>query len=244
MKNEDKQHVSIAVCGHVDSGKSTTCGRLLFELGAVNERTMKKLEEEAKNLGKDSFSFAFYMDTQKEERERGVTIKCTTKEFFTDTKHYTIVDAPGHANYIRNMLNGTSCTDICLLLVPADGNFTASIMGQSKQHAVLANLLGIKQVIVGINKMDDQSTANYGESRYKEIKDEMENILIKAGYDKKYVSESVPFIPYSGWYGDNLTKKSINMSWWNGQDIVTKSGKKIHVDTLVDCLEHGRYYRG
>ena len=97
-----KQHVSIVICGHVDAGKSTTTGRLIFELGGINEREMEKLRKEADALGKSSFAFAFYMDRQKEERERGVTIQVTTKEFFTDTKHYTILDAPGHRDFIKS----------------------------------------------------------------------------------------------------------------------------------------------
>jgi elongation factor 1-alpha len=150
--------------GHVDSGKSTTTGRLLFELGGIPERELEKLKEEAAALGKQSFAFAFYMDRQKEERERGVTIACTTKEFFTEKWHYTIIDAPGHRDFIKNMISGAAQADVCLLMVPADGNFTtaiqkgdhkaAEIQGQTRQHARLINLLGVKQLIVGVNKMD------------------------------------------------------------------------------------------
>jgi elongation factor 1-alpha len=156
-------HPSCAA-GHVDSGKSTTTGRLLFELGGIPERELEKLKEEAAALGKQSFAFAFYMDRQKEERERGVTISCTTKEFFTNKWHYTIIDAPGHRDFIKNMISGAAQADVCLLMVPADGNFTtaiqkgdhkaAEIQGQTRQHARLINLLGVKQLIVGVNKMD------------------------------------------------------------------------------------------
>lgn len=156
-------HICCSV-GHVDSGKSTTTGRLLFELGGIPERELEKLKEEAAALGKQSFAFAFYMDRQKEERERGVTIACTTKEFFTDKWHYTIIDAPGHRDFIKNMISGAAQADVCLLMVPADGNFTtaiqkgdhkaAEIQGQTRQHARLINLLGVKQLIVGVNKMD------------------------------------------------------------------------------------------
>ncbi|GBF92448.1 elongation factor EF-1 alpha subunit [Raphidocelis subcapitata] len=124
---EGKPHLSIVICGHVDSGKSTTTGRLLFELGGIPERELEKLKEEAAALGKQSFAFAFYMDRQKEERERGVTIACTTKEFFTDKWHYTIIDAPGHRDFIKNMISGAAQADVCLLMVPADGNFTTAI---------------------------------------------------------------------------------------------------------------------
>ncbi len=106
---EGKQHLSIVICGHVDSGKSTTTGRLLFELGGIPERELEKLKEEAAALGKQSFAFAFYMDRQKEERERGVTIACTTKEFFTDRWHYTIIDAPGARRRVVAVAAGFQC---------------------------------------------------------------------------------------------------------------------------------------
>jgi elongation factor 1-alpha len=241
----EKQHVSIVVCGHVDAGKSTTTGRLIFELGGIDEREMTKLRAEAKTLGKESFAFAFYMDKSKEERARGVTIACTTKEFFTASYHYTIVDAPGHRDFIKNMISGASQADCCLLMVPSDGNFTAAIargnhkagevQGQTRQHARLINLLGVKQLIVGINKMDCD-TAGYKEDRYNEIKDEMASMLVKVGWKKEFVKNCVPFMPISGWIGDNLLKKSEKMPWWKGADV--KANKvPVHLDTLYDCLE-------
>jgi len=242
----EKTHLSIVVCGHVDAGKSTTTGRLIFELGGIAEREMDKLRAEAKVLGKESFAFAFYMDKSKEERARGVTIACTTKEFYTPSYHYTIVDAPGHRDFIKNMISGASQADCCLLMVPADGNFTAAIargnhklgevQGQTRQHARLINLLGVKQLIVGINKMDCD-TAKYGEERYNEIKDEMASMLVKVGWKKEFVKNCVPFMPISGWMGDNLLVKSAKMAWWKGADV--KSQKQpVHCDTLLDCLEH------
>jgi len=206
---------------------------------------MEKLKAEADRLGKSSFAFAFYMDRQKEERERGVTISCTTKEFFTEKWHYTIIDAPGHRDFIKNMISGAAQADVAVLMVPADGNFITAIQkgnhkageiqGQTRQHARLINLLGVKQLIVGVNKMDCD-VAKYSEERYNEIRDEMKNMLMRVGWKKDFVQNSVPIIPISGWMGDNLLKKSDNMKWWNGQDITTLAGEKMHIDKLLDCL--------
>merc|ERR1712169_127558 len=239
MGTDGKQHVSIVICGHVDAGKSTTTGHLIFDLGGIPEREMQKLRDEADRLGKGSFAFAFYMDRQKEERERGVTIACTTKEFFTTTKHYTVIDAPGHRDFIKNMITGASQADVALLMVPADGNFTAAIargnhkagevQGQTRQHALLINLLGVKQLVVGVNKMDCD-VAKYGKERYTEIANEMALMLTKVGWKKEFVEKSVPMLPISGWMGDNLIKQSDKMP-----DGPNKG--KLHVHTLLDVLE-------
>ena len=116
--NSEKEHLSIVICGHVDSGKSTTTGRLIFELGGLPERELEKLKAEAERLGKGSFAFAFYMDRQKEERERGVTIACTTKEFYTEKWHYTIIDVTGQRDFIKNMITGTSQERVIRLDLP------------------------------------------------------------------------------------------------------------------------------
>jgi elongation factor 1-alpha len=244
----DKEHVSVVICGHVDAGKSTTTGHLIFSLGGIEQREMDKLKAEADALGKGSFAFAFYMDKQKEERERGVTIACTTKEFFTDSKHYTVIDAPGHRDFIKNMITGASQADVAVLMVPADGNFAAAIargnhkagevQGQTRQHSLLINLLGVQQMIVGVNKMDCD-VAKYGEERFKEVKDEMVNMLLRVGWKKDKVAKEIPVIPISGWMGDNLIKKSEKMAWWKGVDVIvpSKDNAKIHIDTLVDALD-------
>merc|ERR1712146_659606 len=201
-----------------DSGKSTTTGRLIFELGGLPERELQKLKDEADRLGKSSFAFAFFMDRQKEERERGVTIACTTKEFFTDKWHYTVIDAPGHRDFIKNMITGASQADVAMIMVPADGNFTtaiqkgdvktANIQGQTRAHARLLNLLGVKQLLVGVNKMDTD-VAGYKEERFNEISEEMRHMLVKVGWKDEFVKNSVPIIPISGWVGDNLIENQI-----------------------------------
>ena len=241
----DKKHLSIVICGHVDSGKSTTTGRLIFDLGGINEREMKKLQDEADRLGKSSFAFAFYMDRQKDERERGVTIACTTKEFFTNNYHYTIIDAPGHRDFIKNMISGAGQADVGLLMVPADGNFTTAIakgnhkeneiQGQTRQHARLLNLLGVKQLIIGVNKMDSD-TAGYSEARYNEVRDEMISMLSRVGWKPDFVKKSVPIIPISGLHGENLLTKSKKMDWWKGTDVQI-GNESVHVDTILDALD-------
>merc|ERR1712166_1482771 len=233
----------------VDSGKSTTTGRLIFELGGIPEHELEKLKQEAERLGKASFAFAFYMDRQKEERERGVTIACTTKEFYTEKWHYTIIDAPGHRDFIKNMITGASQADCAMIMVPADGNFTTAIakgnhkageiQGQTRRHARLINLLGVKQIAVGCNKMDCD-TAGYKKTRYEEVSNEMRSMLVKVGWKKDMVEKQIPFLPISGWMGDNLLKcedaKGVkNMDWWTGTDIEVGT-EKLHVDTIYDFL--------
>jgi elongation factor 1-alpha len=243
----EKKHVSLVICGHVDAGKSTTTGRLIFELGGISDREMEKLKAEADALGKGSFAFAFYMDKSKEERARGVTIACTTKEFYTEKYHYTIIDAPGHRDFIKNMITGASQADVAVIMVPADGNFTTAIakgnhkqgivQGQTRQHARLINLLGVKQVCIGVNKMDCD-VAKYSKDRYDEIIAEMALVLQRVGFKKAYVAKSVPMIPISGWMGDNLVKHSVKMPWWTGVDVDTMSGAKVHVHTLTDVFNN------
>merc|ERR1712199_23480 len=218
------------------------------ELGGLPERELEKLKDEAARLGKGSFAFAFYMDRCKEERERGVTIQSTTKEFFTEKWHYTIIDAPGHRDFIKNMITGASQADVALIMVPADGNFTTAIargnhkageiQGQTRQHSRLINLLGVKQICIGVNKMDCD-TAGYKQARYDEIANEMKSTLIKVGWKKDFVEKNTPVMPISGWMGDNLLKKSENMGWWKGCDIPNPNdGNKVqHCDTLYDCLD-------
>lgn len=242
MTDNKKEHLGLVVVGHVDAGKSTTTGHLLFKLGGLSDRQLEKLREEASALGKDSFSFAFFMDKQKEERERGVTIACTTKEFFTDKYHYTIIDAPGHKDFIKNMISGASQADVALLMVPAKkGGFETSIQkadhkrgivaGQTRQHANLLKLLGVEQIIVGINKMDAPSV-KFSQERYNEIKEEVEDMLKKIGFKIK----KIPFIPMSGFKGDNLIEPSTNMPWYKGFEVNISKGVKAKGVTLLDAF--------
>tara|TARA_B100000902_G_scaffold144041_1_gene141479 strand:- start:2372 stop:3751 length:1380 start_codon:yes stop_codon:yes gene_type:complete len=236
-----KQHISLVVCGHVDAGKSTTTGHLIFKLGGISDREMQKLQAEADQQGKSSFAFAYYMDKDKAERERGVTINCTTKEFFTDSYHYTIVDAPGHRDYVKNMITGAGCADVALLLVPAEmGGFesavakgdhkTGEVQGQTRQHARLLGLLGIEKLIVGVNKMD---SCDWSEQRFNEIKEEMTKMITQAGFKPKQVA----FIPYSGFHGENLVKPTDKMPWYKGWEVNISKTEKVSGVTLYDALE-------
>jgi len=241
----EKKHVSIVICGHNDSGKNTTTGRLLFELGGIPKGEMEKLTAEASALGKSSFAFAFYMDVQKEERERGVTIECIPKEFFTGKYHYTIIDGPGHRDFIKNMISGAAQADVAVLMVPADGNFTTAIAkgnhkageieSLTRQHARLLNLLGVKQLIVCVNKMDSD-VAGYKKERYEEIKDEVKQMLTRVGWKEDFVENSVPIIPISSWNGDNISNISDKMTWWTGVEVKTTYDTTVCVNTLQDAL--------
>jgi elongation factor 1-alpha len=237
--SQEKEHISLVVCGHVDAGKSTSTGHLIFKLGGISQREMDKLQAEADAQGKSSFAFAYYMDKGKQERERGVTIECSTKEFYTDSYHYTIVDAPGHRDYVKNMISGAGTADVALLLVPAEGFETAiakgdrgtgEIQGQTRQHARLLGLLGIEKLIVGVNKMD---AVNWSEERFNEIKEEMTKMITSAGFKPK----QVPFIPYSGFHGDNLIEQTDKMPWYKGWSANISKTEVVNGFTIFDALE-------
>jgi len=206
------------VIGHVDSGKSTSTGHLIYKLGGIDSRTLEKMEKEAEQLGKSSFKFAWVLDKLKAERERGITINITLNKFETPNYHCTIIDAPGHRDFIKNMITGTSQADLAVLMISAQaGEFEAGISkeGQTKEHALLAFTLGVKQVIVGINKMDHPSV-NWGQGRYEEIKKEAGDFLKKTGYNV----EKVEFVPFSGWTGDNLIESTDKMPWYKGPTLI------------------------
>ena len=165
---KEKKHVSLVVIGHVDSGKSTSTGHLIYKCGGIDKRTIEKFEKEAEQMGRGSFKFAWVLDKLKQERERGITIDIALWKFETPTYEYTIIDAPGHRDFIKNMITGTSQADCALLIVASGrGEFEAGISkeGQTREHALLAFTLGVKQMIVGVNKMDDK-LVNYSEERF------------------------------------------------------------------------------
>lgn len=209
----NKEHMNLIFIGHVDHGKSTTVGRILYETGALTEQQLRKLKEEAEKVGKATFEFAFTMDTLKEERERGVTIELSHKEFETSKYYFTIIDAPGHKDFVKNMITGASQADAGVLVCSAK----EGVQPQTKEHAFLAKVLGINQLIVGINKMD---TVNYDHVRFDEVKMALTNLLKNIGYK----TENIPFVPYSGFVGDNIKERSKNMPWYSGP-------------TLLECFD-------
>jgi len=214
LSKSEKPHLNLIVIGHVDHGKSTTVGHLFSLTGAIDERTAKTYEEEAKKLGKETFKFAWVLDRLKEERERGLTIDVAYLKFETPKYFFTVIDAPGHRDFIKNMITGASQSDAAILLVSAKrGEFEAGIGpgGQTREHAFLAFTLGVNQLVVAVNKMDDPSV-NWSQERYEEIKNEISRILKISGFNP----EKIDFVPTSGWTGDNLAERSKNMPWYKG----------------------------
>jgi elongation factor 1-alpha len=215
---KEKTHINLVVIGHVDSGKSTTTGHLIYKCGGIDKRTIEKFEKEAKEMGKSSFKYAWVLDKLKAERERGITIDIALWKFETQKYYFTIIDAPGHRDFIKNMITGTSQADVAILVIASGtGEFEAGISknGQTREHALLAYTLGVKQMIVLINKMDDKSV-NWDEKRYDEIKNEVSSFLKKIGYNP----EKIPFVPISGWLGDNMLERSTNLPWYKGPTLL------------------------
>ena len=205
----EKPHLNLAVIGHIDHGKSTTVGRLLFETGTVPPHIIETYRKEAEAKGKGSFEFAWVMDSLKEERERGITIDIAHRRFDTEKYYFTVVDCPGHRDFVKNMITGASQADAALLVVAApDG-----VMEQTKEHVFLARTLGINQLIVGINKMD---AVKYDEKRFNEVKAELSQLLKIVGYKP----DNVIFIPMSAFKGDNISKHSENTPWYKGPTLL------------------------
>jgi len=206
-----KPHVNLVVIGHVDHGKSTTVGRILFNSGKLTEKELGDLKKIAAELGKPGFEFAFVMDKVKEERERGVTIDLSYQEFETSKYYFTIIDAPGHKDFVKNMITGTSQADAALLVVSS--NPGEGVMEQTREHVFLAKTLGVAQLIVGANKMD---MAKYEEKRFLEVKAEIEKLLKTVGFD----ITKVPIVPISSIEGENIEKASEKMPWYKGPTLL------------------------
>ena len=205
--------MNLVVVGHVDNGKSTIVGHLLVDMGVIDQRTIDAFAKESEATGKgDTFKYAWVLDSIKDERERGITIDLAFQKFETAKYFYTLIDAPGHRDFIKNMITGASEADVAILVVSTKSGETEAATdpgGQAREHAFLSRTLGVGQMTVALNKMDD---SNYSEARYKEVKETVEKMLRLVGYN----TTKINFIPVSGWKGDNLVKKSENMPWYKG----------------------------
>ena len=213
----DKSHLNLIITGHIDNGKSTTMGHFLMDLGVVDERTIAAHAKESEETGKgDTFKYAWVMDNIKDERARGITIDLAFKKFETPKYFFTLIDAPGHRDFVKNMITGASEADCAVLVLSAkEGETDTAIApgGQAREHAFLLKTLGVAQIIVAVNKMD---VADYKEDAYKAVVEKGRELVKQCGYKP----DNVPFIPVSGWKGDNLVKKSENLSWYSGKTLL------------------------
>jgi elongation factor 1-alpha len=204
-----KQRQNLAIIGHVDHGKSTLVGRLLFETGSVPEHVIEQYREEAEQKGKGGFEFAYVMDSLEEERERGVTIDIAHQEFETEEYEFTIVDCPGHSDFVKNMITGASQADNAVLAVAADDG----VQPQTQEHVFLARTLGINELIVAVNKMD---LVDYDESDFESVRGEIEDLFQKVQFN----SDNATFVPISAFEGDNISEESENTPWYDGPSLL------------------------
>ena len=205
----DKPNMNIVFVGHVDHGKSTAIGRMFFETGKFTEQELQKMKDIAEKLGKKGFEFAFVMDRFKEERERGLTIDLAYRKLVTQKYSVTVIDAPGHRDFVKNMITGTSQADAAILVIAAQHG----VMAQTKEHVWLCRTMGVSQIAVLVNQMD---TVNYDEAKYKKVVEDVSALLKTAGYK----IESMNFIPGSAFLGDNITKKSDKLPWYKGPTLL------------------------
>ncbi|KAF4355304.1 hypothetical protein F8388_026574 [Cannabis sativa] len=241
---KEKIHINIVVIGHVDSGKSTTTGHLIYKLGGIDKRVIERFEKEAAEMNKRSFKYAWVLDKLKAERERGITIDIALWKFETTKYYCTVIDAPGHRDFIKNMITGTSQADCAVLIIDSTtGGFEAGISkdGQTREHALLAFTLGVRQMICCCNKvyaknlaisgglcfvlvvhccndalLMDATTPKYSKARYEEIVKEVSSYLKKVGYNP----DKIPFVPISGFEGDNMIERSTNLDWYKGPTLL------------------------
>lgn len=212
----EKPHLNLVIIGHIDHGKSTMMGALLIETGAVSEREARELEKLAKEFDRDSWSYAFVFDRLKEERARGITIDLAFRKFETKSRYFTIIDAPGHADFVKNMITGASQADAAILVVSGKkGEMEVGIAanGQTREHAYLAQTLGVKQLVVAINKAD---VYDYSEDRYNECVESISDLLKNIGFPVK----KIHFIPVSGLKAEGLTEPAEQLSWYKGPTLI------------------------
>ena len=206
----------MVLLGHVDAGKSTLMGRLLYDLKVVDQRTIDKYRKEAETIGKSSFALAWVLDQGTEERSRGVTIDIAMNKFETEKTSFTILDAPGHRDFIPNMIAGASQADFAVLVIDAStGSFESGLKGQTKEHALLVRSMGVQRIVVAINKLD---TVQWSKDRFEEIEQQISAFLAVAGFQPKNIS----FIPCSGLTGENIVRRATDpqASWYTGPILI------------------------
>ncbi|XP_073915731.1 eukaryotic peptide chain release factor GTP-binding subunit ERF3A isoform X2 [Castor canadensis] len=210
-----KEHVNVVFIGHVDAGKSTIGGQIMYLTGMVDKRTLEKYEREAKEKNRETWYLSWALDTNQEERDKGKTVEVGRAYFETEKKHFTILDAPGHKSFVPNMIGGASQADLAVLVISArKGEFETGFEkgGQTREHAMLAKTAGVKHLIVLINKMDDP-TVNWSNERYEECKEKLVPFLKKVGFNPK---KDIHFMPCSGLTGANLKEQSDFCPWYIG----------------------------
>lgn len=215
-ENDAREHLNIVMIGHVDAGKSTLSGNILYLMGMIDQRTIEQFKREAKLHNRESWFFAYIMDTSEEERKNGKTIEVGRAYFETQSRRFTILDAPGHKNYVPHMIQGATQADIGILIISArKGEFETGFEkgGQTREHAMLAKTLGINKLIVAINKMDE---ANWEQNRFDECVDKLKPFLRSCGFA---VKRDVLFVPISGLNGDNI-KTRITIPWYHGESLI------------------------
>jgi len=212
-----KVHLNMVVIGHVDAGKSTIMGHCLFQLGHVDKKQMHKFRSESERAGKSSFVYAWVLDEHSTERDRGITMDIAMKTFETTNRHVTLLDAPGHRDFVPNMINGAAQADVAILVINSTlGEFERGFDsdGQTKEHAILAKSLGVNQLVIACNKMD---TCEWSEARFKEIQEKLSPFLRQTGYRP----QNLRYVPCSGFTGENLTERTVaELDWYDGPTLV------------------------
>ncbi|KAF3018497.1 Hsp70 suppressor, GTPase facilitates ribosomal subunit dissociation [Neopestalotiopsis sp. 37M] len=229
-KSKSKKSASFVVVGHVDAGKSTLMGRLLLDLNVVDQRTIERYRKEAEQMGKSSFALAWVLDQRVEERSRGVTIDIATNRFETETTSFTILDAPGHRDFVPNMIAGASQADFAILVVDAStGSFESGLKGQTREHALLIRSMGVSRVIVAVNKLD---TVGWSQERFDEITHQVSGFMSTTGFQLKNIS----FVPVSGLNGDNLVNRSVDPAsgWYSGDTLMQELEKSEPLTRALD----------
>jgi peptide chain release factor subunit 3 len=235
-EGDPREHLNLVFIGHVDAGKSTLSGSILYLMGKVDKRTIERFEREAKERNRESWFLAFILDTSEEERAKGKTVEVGRAHFETEKNRYTILDAPGHKNYVPNMISGAAQADVGILVISARrGEFETGFEkgGQTREHALLARTLGVQHLVVVVNKMDDP-TVEWDRARYEECVGKLKPYLKNCGY---VIKKDVKFVPISGLNGDNVLNEvqSSKCPWW--KEMYSTGGHNTFTPTLLSTLD-------